>query len=256
MIYRKSLLPIAGLQLLAAYLPTALNIAPSIGERATQEGIPPELPLGPFFAIWGLILLAYTIFAIYAFTRATELSRRLAKPLALAGLGTAFWMPLQQIVGNPILDLLAILPIGWVAWLAAYRFDTMRGLGGSAIKWTADVLTGLLSGWLTVATAISVPRAGRYMLGQGPTDSEWISLWSVLAVVSMATAVYKRYISRTLWYYWAAGWGLLGIIMNNWLRTDFGYFLWITLFFGLWLIYRRWATGALGSTSTYLAKQS
>ena len=256
MTYRHLLAPIALLQLLAAYLPTALEIAPSIAERATKDGIPPELPLGPFFAIWGVIFLAYIVFAIYALRHDTELSRRLAKPLALAGLGTALWMPLQQIVGNPVLDLLALLPIGWVTWLAAYRFDTMRGLGGSAIKWTADVLTGLLSGWLTVAIAISVPRAGRYLLGQGPTDSEWISLWSVLAVVSTATWVYKRYISRTIWYYTAAAWGLLGIVMNNWLRTDFGYFLWITLAFGLWLIYRRWATGALGSTTSYIAKKS
>lgn len=251
---RKLLLPIAIVQLLSAYLPTALDIAPSIGERAIADGIPPELPLGIFFAIWGPIFLAYIGFAIYAWRNETELTRRLSRPLALVGLGTAIWMPVQQIIGNPVLDLLTLLPIGWAAWLAAHRFDTMRGLGGSIIKWTADVLTGLLSGWLTVAIAISVPRAGRYMLGQGPTDSEWISLWSVLGVISTATWVYKNRISRTIWYYVAAGWGLLGIVMNNWLRTDFGYFLWITLFFGLWLIYRRWSTGAIGSTSTYPAQ--
>jgi len=248
MTYRKLLLPIAILQLLAAYLPTALNLGPSIGERATADGIPPELPPGSFFAIWGVIFLAYISFAIHALRHDTELTRRLSLPLAWAGLGTAIWMPLQQIIGNPMLDLLAILPIGYFTWLAAYRFDTMRGLGGSPIKWTADVLTGLLSGWLTVATAISVPRAGRYLMNQGPTDSEWISLWSVLAVISTATWIYKRRISRTLWYYYAAGWGLIGIVMNNWLRTDFGYFLWITLFFGLWLIYRRWSTGAAGAS--------
>ena len=251
MTYRKLLLPVAALQLLAAYVPTALDLAPSIGERATAGGIPPELPLEPFFAIWGVIFLAFISFAIYALRRQTELTRRRSAPLVFAGLGTALWMPLQQIVANPLLDLIALLPIAWLAWLAAYRFDTMRGMGGSPIKWTADVLTGLLSGWLTVATAISVPRAGRFVLGQGPTDSEWISLWSVLAVISMATWVYKRRISRTIWYYYAAGWGLLGIVLNNWLRTDFGYFLWITLFFGLWLIYRRWATGATGSTASY-----
>ena len=200
MTYRRLLMPIAVLQLLSAYLPTALGIAPTIGERATADGIPPELPLGVFFSIWGVIFLAYIVFALYALRKETELTRRLSFPLALAGLGTAIWMPLQQIIGNPVLDLLTLLPIGWATWLAAYRFDTMRGLGGSSIKWTADVLTGLLSGWLTVAIAISVPRAARFLLGQGPTDSEWISLWSVLGVISTATWVYKRRISRTIWY--------------------------------------------------------
>ena len=156
-------------------------------------------------------------------------------------------MPVQQTIGHPVLDLVLLIPIVWSTWTAAYRFDAMRGLGGSPIKWVADVLTGLLSGWLTVATAISVPKAGRHLLHQGPTDSEWISFWSVLAVISIATYVYKRRISRSHWYYWAAGWGLLGILLNNWLRTGFGYFGWITLFFGLWLVYRRYSRGAAGA---------
>ena len=85
MTYRKLLLPVAALQLLAAYVPTALELAPSIGERATADGIPPELPLGPFFAIWGVIFLAYISFAIYALRNETELTRRLSAPLAFSG---------------------------------------------------------------------------------------------------------------------------------------------------------------------------
>jgi len=243
---RYMLLPLAGLQLLAAYVPTALGY-PSIGEQATRDGIPPELPLGHFFAIWGIIFIAYIAFGLYALRRDTELTRRLSGPLAASGLVTAFWMPIQQIIGNPAFDLILLGPLLYTSWLAAYRFDTMRGLGGSPIKWTADVLTGLLSGWASVAVAISVPRAGRYLLGQGPTDSEWIAFWSVLAVISIATFFYKRLISRTAWYYWAASWGLLGILLNNWQRTGFGYFGWITLFFGLWLVYRRASRGANGS---------
>lgn len=243
---RYALLPIAALQLLAAYLPRQLGF-PSIGVRAIEDGIPPELPLGIFFAIWGIIFLAYTSFGIYALRNDTELSRQLSAPLAYTGLLTAIWMPVQQIIGHPVLDLVLLAPIVCFTWIGAYRFDTMRGLGGSPIKWTADVLTGLLSGWLVVATAISVPKAGRYLLDQGPTDSEWISFWSVLAVISVATFYYKRLISRSHWYYWAAGWGLLGILLNNWLRTGFGYFGWITLFFGLWLVYRRYSRGAEGA---------
>lgn len=247
MIYaRYSLLPLAGLQLLAAYVPRLLDY-PSIGAQATRDGIPPELPLGPFFAIWGIIFIAYIVFGVYALLRDTELSRRLSGPLAACGLATALWMPTQQILGNPVVDLFLLAPVIYASWLAAYRFDAMRGMGGSSVKWTADLLTGLLSGWASVALAISVPRAARYALNQGPTDSEWIAFWSVLAVISTATFFYKRRISRTVWYYVAACWGLLGILLNNWLRTGFGYFGWITLFFGLWLVYRRLSRGANGA---------
>ena len=240
------LLPIALLQLAAAYIPTALEY-PSIGEQATANGIPPELPLGIFFAIWGVIFVAYIGFGIHAARQNTELAKRLSGPLLACGVITALWMPIQQILGQPVIDLILLLPLLWFSWLAALRFDEMRGLGGSPIKWTTDVLTGLLSGWAVVATAISVPRAARHVLNQGPTDAEWIAFWSVLGVISIATYVYKRWISRTVWYYWAAAWGLLGILLNNAIRTDFKYFAWITLFFGAWLIFRRITRGANGA---------
>lgn len=243
---RYALLPIAAIQLLAAYIPMAMGF-PSIGERATEGGIPPELPLGIFFAIWGIIFLAYITFGLYALRHDTELTRRLSAPLAASGLATALWMLTQQMIGQPVLDLVLLAPLIWVSWIAAYRFDTMRGLGGSPMKWTSDVLTGLLSGWAVVAVAISVPRAGRYLLNQGATDSEWIAFWSVLGTISVFTFFYKRQISRSHWYYVAAAWGLLGILLNNWLRTGFGYFGWITLFFGLWLVYRRYSRGANGA---------
>lgn len=243
---RYLLLPIALLQLVSAYLPSALGFPP-IGERATAMGIPPELPLGVFFAIWGIIFAAYVTFSIYALRANTYLTRQLSYPLAASGLVTALWMPVQQIIGQPVLDLILLGPLVYFSWLAAFRFDQMRGLGGSPIKWTSDVLTGLLSGWSAVAVAISVPRAWRDIMNQGPTDAEWFALWCVLGTIVLATFVFKRFVSRTLWYYAAATWGLLGILLNNWLRTGYGYLGWVTLFFALWILYRRLRGEANGS---------
>ncbi|MEO1406745.1 MAG: hypothetical protein AAFV54_09685, partial [Pseudomonadota bacterium] len=182
-ILRYFILPAALLQWLAGYVPRQLGLGESNGDRTIADGIPPELPPGYFFAIWGIIFLAYTAFGIYALRNETELTRRLAPPLVAVGVLNAIWILSAEFIGNPVLDFLLIIPPAVAAWMAAYRFDGMRGLGGSPIKWTADVLTGLLAGWLTVATAISVPRAGRFVLNQGPTDSEWIAFWSVIAVV-------------------------------------------------------------------------
>ncbi|MEO0881681.1 MAG: hypothetical protein AAFY34_03010 [Pseudomonadota bacterium] len=244
---RYLILPAALLQWIAGYIPRALDLGQSIGERTVADGIPPELPPGYFFSIWGVIFLAYTVFGLYALQKDNELTRRLAPPLVAVGVLNALWIVFAEFIGNPVLDFILIIPPAMAAWAAAYRFDLMRGLGGSWIKWTADVLTGLLAGWLTVATAISVPRAGRYLLNQGPTDSEWIAFWSVLAVVATGNYVFKRRISRTWWFYVAGCWGLLGIVVNNWTRTGFGYFGWIAIGFGVWLIYRRLTHGANGA---------
>ena len=34
-----------------------LGIGETIGDRAVADGIPPELPLGVFFSIWGVIFI-------------------------------------------------------------------------------------------------------------------------------------------------------------------------------------------------------
>lgn len=244
---RYLILPAAVLQWLAGYIPRALDLGVSIGERTVEAGIPPELPPGYFFAIWGVIFLAYTAFGIYALRNDDELTQRLASPLVAVGLLNAFWILSAEFIGNPILDLVLIVPPAIAAWTAAYRFDQIRSEAQNLMYRVADILTGLLAGWLTVATAISVPRAGRYVLGQGPTDSEWIAFWSVIAVVSVGSFAFKRWISRTWWFYVAGCWGLLGIVVNNWTRTGFGYFGWITLIFAAWLIFRRLTRGANGT---------
>ena len=120
-------------------------------------------------------------------------------------------------------------------------------MGGSAIKWTADLLTGLLAGWATVAMAISLPRLARESFGQGPTDVEWFSIWTVVAFVSAAAWIFRIRVSQTLWFHAALGWGLVGVIVNNWTRTGFGYFGWIAMATGLWIIYRRFSRGARGA---------
>lgn len=245
--FRKLLLPMAFVQLLAGYIPNALNFGTPIGDRVTQNGIPPELPPGPFFAIWGIIFTAYFAFGIYAWRKDDELVRRLAAPLVFAGGINTIWMLSAQFLGSTVLETLILLPLIYFAWKAAWQFDTMRGMGGSLIKWTGDLLSGLLSGWAVVALSISVPRLWRELLGQGPTDYEWYSLWSVILTAQIATSIFRRRVSRTLWYYAALGWGIAGILTNNWTRTGYGFLGWIALLFGLWIIFRRLSAGATGA---------
>lgn len=236
---RFTLLPIAIAQLLAGYIPPRFNLGTDIATRVTQDGIPPELPPGRFFAIWGIIFTAYFVVSLYALAKKNELVQRLSFPLMVAGLTNTVWMLAAQFIGSTLLETLILVPLVWASWTAAKEFDGMRGLGGSGIKWTSDLLTGLLSGWSVIALSISLPRLVRDLLGQGPTDMEWVSLWLVIFPLFGLTWAFRLKISQTGWYYVAICWGVLGIIVNNWTRTGYGYFGWIALIAGLWLVYRR-----------------
>ena len=64
------LLAVAILQWLAPLLPLSGH-GRTIGAQAVEEGMPPELPPGVFFSIWGVIFTLYLIFARLAVFKAS-----------------------------------------------------------------------------------------------------------------------------------------------------------------------------------------
>jgi len=176
---RYALLPVALLQYVVPALP-ALGFGDTIGDRAREAGIPPELPLGIFFSIWGVIFSTYLAVAIWALVKPSHVYDRVGGPLALAGLG----------------------------------------FNGAGRRFLICVCVGLLAGWLSVAVSISVPEVMRDVLGRGPTDHPWHSLWATLIPAAVLAFIFARYVSASLWYFVALSWGLLGLLANNWARTE------------------------------------
>lgn len=245
---RYALLPIAALQFLIPLLPQ-LGIGRDVGAaaRADYAGLPPEQPLGAMFSVWGIIFTLFAIFAVYALRRNDTLVRRLAPPLAFAGALNCVWMLSAQTLNLQLLNFILLFPIAFFAWTAARKFDLMRGMGGSAIKLTADAVTGLLSGWITVAIAISVPLSLRNFLTLGASDYPWQMLWVTLITASLCAYLFTHFISRSLWFFAAAGWGLLGIILNNWYITNMGWLAIVTGIMTLIILYLRLTRGADGA---------
>lgn len=251
MAMRYFLLPLAVGQILVPALPRLVDWQSSIGESPANPLMrAPESPPGVFFAIWGVIFAFYLAFAVYAALSATTLSRRLALPLALAGVFSIAWMLVVQSFGqvswaHPILLALTASTF-WAAW----RFDRMRGLGGSAPKFIADATTGLFAGWMTVATAISQTDLTRDLLGMANTDAVWWFLLHALAIAAILAMVAFRAITRSPFYVIALAWGLLGVFINLAMLTDLHApaFVAGTIALGL-LGYRlgRGASGALGT---------
>jgi hypothetical protein len=173
---------------------------------------------------------------------------RVGTPLALAGAANIVWMLSAQLIAKQPVDFLLLFPVAAMSWMAAARFDRMRGMGGSGGKFMADVATGLLSGWILVAIGISVPLLIRSFTSYGPTDFPWQMLWISLGVVAFGSWVFARYVSRSLWFFVALAWGLTGVIVNNWTVTGMGWLAIMTGVSGGLILGLRLLRGADGTT--------
>ena len=249
-IKRQMLLVTALLQFLAPLLP-GLGVGTPLSVRAVGDGVPPELPLGIFFSIWGVIFTAYLGFAVLANLKPGFVSDRLAAPLVLVGAGNVIWMVSAQSVGSPWLDFVLLLPILLFAWEAAYRLDVIGGFDGTGRRLLTCLLVGLLAGWLAVAVSISVPDVVRTLLGRGPSDHVWHSLWLALVPAAGLAWLFASRVSRSVWFFVALSWGLVGIMANNWWRTE-THALAIAAFVLGWIINgRRLRYGASGALAPY-----
>lgn len=233
-------------QFLAPVLPQ-FGIGTSIGDRAVADGIPPELPIGVFFSIWGLIFTGLVLTAGLHLRQETHASARIAPPLMLAAFGNLVWMVCAQSFGLAWLDFLLLLPIAAFTWEAAYRLDQTQSYDGTPRAILHGLTVGLFAGWLTVAVSISVPDVSRAMLDRGPSDAVWQSLWMTLIPATIMAIVFANYVSRNGWYFVALGWGLLGIVANNWTRLGTHALAIATVIIGAYILFRRIRFGARGS---------
>jgi len=219
----------------------------SIGDRAVADGIPPELPPGIFFSIWGLIFTGLVLTAIWHLRSATYASTRIAPPLMLAAFGNSVWMLCAQSIGVVWIDFLLLLPIAFCTWEAAYRLDQTQSYDGTPRAILHGLTVGLFAGWLTIAVSISVPDLGRFLLNREPSDAVWQSLWMTLLPATILALAFTNFVSRNGWYFVALGWGLIGIVANNWERTGTHGLAIATAIVGAYILFRRMRFGARGS---------
>ena len=77
------------------------------------------------------------------------------------------------------------------------------------------------------AVAISIPLTIRTFTGLGPTDFPWPMFWITFAFAALAAWIFTARVSQSLWFFVALGWGLVGIVLNNWLHTEMNWIAWI-----------------------------
>ena len=234
------------LQPLSGALAPTVQIGTPIG-AATRDLGAPEQPISAAFSIWSVIFLAYLGFGLACLRLKEPWMIRVAGPLAIAGLLNIVWMLSAQLIVHQPLDFALLFPIAAASWLAAWRFDRTRETGGSGAKLLADMATGMLAGWLSVAIAISIPLTIRSYTTLGATDIPWNMLWTTLVSAGFAAWLFANYISRSLWFFVALGWGLIGIIVNNWFVTGMNWLAIMSAVALVLIIALRSFRGATGS---------
>jgi len=245
---RLALLPVAVLQL-------ALLIIPSPeagwgGGSVADIGLPPEQLIEGGLALWAVIFLAFTAFAVIANLKPAHVEDRVAAPLALAGFISAVWL-----LASPYMDWIWLAPLVWFAamlcaWEAAYRLDVIGGFDGTGRRLLTCMTVGLLTGWMVVNLALSLPPLGRWMFGLGYSEAVWMSLWVALVPLIGIAWLFASKVSRSLWFFVALGWGLIALALHNWYIVELHGLAIAALIVGWIVIGRRIRYGASGSRVT------
>lgn len=206
------------LQPLMGALAPVFGFGTPVGD-ANRAAMAPEQPMPLFFSIWGVIFAVYAAFGLAGLVKPERWPQVMGMPLLLAGVGNIVWLLSAQLIDLQPLNFVLLGPIFLFAWWAARIAHDLRGRERSAGHYLGAAVSGLLAGWISAATAVSIPMTVRGFTGLGETDFPWPMLWSTLVSASVFAWLFASRISASLWYFAALGWGILGIAFHNWLET-------------------------------------
>ncbi|GAB7045137.1 hypothetical protein [Catenuloplanes indicus] len=198
-------------------LATALIQAASPSLAGFDQGAdddPVVVPPGPFFAVWGVVVLGCLLVAVCGLKRDRAIApafRRLHVPLSITQTGFVLWLLLAAavpVLTVPVFGLMLAMLV-----VALRRAPDVHGTGGGLAKDTVLVesVLGVYAGWSAAAVWINVASV---------TSRPPIPLLAALlaaAVVSeitLVTAVCRTFPARV-----AAGatgiWALLGVALST-----------------------------------------
>ncbi len=215
--------------LLPIVQPLAGYVAPLTGFGHTVQSISdahvtPVTPAGYAFAIWLPIFalaIAWGIWQSLPGGRDTALARRLGWPLAMAFAANILWMLLAQFTGmgwHLVIVILGGLVFAVIAFLMFVRDPGEGGIG----RMIAAPLTGLLAGWVSMASFVNVATAARAsgLIVDGAAGS-FTAVLLLLAAGGLATAIVAL-VRPAIWYVAAVVWALVAIVLANagWRAVD------------------------------------
>ena len=184
-----------------------------IGEyvQARSDAFPtPLVPIGWTFAIWGVIYLGATAYAIWQFlprNRDHRVNRHVGWLIAYMYLVNTTWQVWVSIWGFGAIDFLALASEAAVGTLVLIRLNQIGSIG-----WRPTVLAvwpvALLTGWTTAASFVGSTVSASAMDMAWATDANigLIILYAAIVFATILTLVHRRwvYAAAVTW----ASWGL------------------------------------------------
>ncbi len=179
----------------------------------------PLIPPGPWFAIWGLIIVASIAWAIAqvrpsTIRPATSIRDRLAAPLAVVFAGFALWLSTAAFGQDNPLGLVVFV-IYLVAFVVAWR--RVVAARDEIASWNVVergllyLTMGVYSGWVSMAFFVQI---GTVVQGAGaPYDTEWGITWQAFVLAAAAgLAVLFAVVSRgSIVYALTVTYALIGV---------------------------------------------
>jgi hypothetical protein len=219
----------AAFQLVANFAPGLFGVGRSVGQ-AVEPFRTPLVPAGWAFAIWGVLFLLLSIFALVHFLRRDE-----------PGWARLGWLILPALIGNGLFGIIQpALGPGWESFLileVVLVFALAASLAARPIRHEKTVdgfaLVSLpaLAGWVTIASAAGLSIMLRAE-GLVPQDSILTDLAILVGFTAAAPFLVRRVASWA--YVLPMLWGLFGIVMAG--RLPFPALLVVLLSGGLILL--------------------
>ncbi|MGY1594470.1 hypothetical protein ACI79D_21025 [Geodermatophilus sp. SYSU D00708] len=182
---------------------------PVAGFDQGSDTDPVVVPPGPFFAIWGAIVLGCLAAAVWGLPlqrASSEPWRGVQLPLSLAQTGFLAWLVAAATLPVLTLPVFAGMVVALVVCLrrvVATRTDRVTRvlLGGSV---------GLYTGWASAAVWVNAAT----LLPAGAASAT-APLAVLLTGAALTAAVLTRLVHGQIAYVLAAGWALLGVLVST-----------------------------------------
>lgn len=187
--------------------------APPLIGFDTDAADPPIVPPGPFFAVWGVVVLGCLVVAVRGLPRGrahADPYRRIQVPLSLVQIGFAGWL---RAAGSPVDWLTVPIFAGMLAGLVVCLRRVLAADGGDRVSGALlGGVLGVYAGWATAAVWINTVTLlpGRALTG---TAGLLVQCAAVLAATGAAAAgawAFRGLASYTL----TAGWALAGVTVS------------------------------------------
>lgn len=219
-------LPLA--QPLVGAMPQIFGIGHTQAEMSARSQTP-VVPEGYAFSIWGLLFTLSIVWGIWQVLpsggKDSLAARRLGWPLAAAFGASILWMLLSQTTENGwhlVLVILLVLAGSLTAFFVNRNLASPHGAEGWPERWVIRPLTGMLAGWVSLATFVNISGAA---LLSGAIRADGTAGTVAAVLILLATGGFTLGVlwaaRGSPWYAAAVAWGLFGILYANTLGRDF-----------------------------------